>query len=50
MALSRSGGQDPGNAQSWRPGRLAAASRHAVATGAVLELGDGRYAMYDPHP
>lgn len=38
------------NAHSWNPGRFAAALSHAVATGAVLELDDGRYAMYDPHP
>ncbi len=38
------------NAQNWSPGRFAAALRHAVATGAVLELDDGRYAMFDPHP
>lgn len=38
------------NAQHWSPGRFAAALDHAVATGAVLDLGDGRYAMFDPHP
>lgn len=38
------------NARDWSPGRFAAALRHAVATGAVVDLGDGRYAMFDPHP
>lgn len=42
--------QESVNAQSWSPGRFAAALQHAVATGAVVELGDGRYAMFDPHP
>lgn len=42
--------QERVNARSWNPGRFAAALRHAVATGAVVELGNGRYAMFDPHP
>jgi hypothetical protein len=42
--------RDRVNARSWSPGRFAAALHHAVATGAVIELGDGRYAMFDPHP
>ncbi len=35
---------------TWSPGRFSAALRHAVTTGAVVELGNGRYAMFDPHP
>lgn len=38
------------DADTWSPGRFSAALRHAVATGAVIELGNGRYAMFDPHP
>lgn len=37
-------------ADSWEPGRFGAALRHAVATGVVLELTAGRYALADPHP
>ncbi|HEX2301710.1 MAG TPA: hypothetical protein VHH34_24930 [Pseudonocardiaceae bacterium] len=37
-------------ADTWEPGRFGAAVRHAVATGLVLELAPGRYALADPHP
>lgn len=42
--------QERVNAQSWSPGRFVAALHHAVVTGTVLELGNGRYAMFGPHP
>ncbi|HEX2298188.1 MAG TPA: hypothetical protein VHH34_06680 [Pseudonocardiaceae bacterium] len=32
------------------PGRFSPALRHAIATGLVLEVGFGRYALADPHP
>lgn len=37
-------------AHRWEPGRLPPALRHAVATGVVLEIALGRYALADPHP
>ena len=38
------------DADTWSPGRFSAALHHAVTTGTVVELGDGRYAMFGPHP
>ncbi|MGH4025856.1 MAG: hypothetical protein ACRDRV_14870 [Pseudonocardiaceae bacterium] len=37
-------------ADVFEPGRFSPALRHAIATGLVLEIGFGRYALADPHP
>ena len=37
-------------ADTFQPGRFSPALRHAIATGLVLEIGFGRYALADPHP